>query len=318
MHIVVTHLTRMYHGHICVAGVEKDTREHVRPVLRGDGIPKELHSRNGGPLEVGAVIDFGPVRRCGAAPEIEDCYFEIRNVRRVGAVGEEQLWNLLDALAAAELPAIFGDCLMTPPGCPRSLATPEGQGNASLGVWRPQCRPRLELESAGQKAKVRLVIDDAGKSLPVTDVRLFQSDMLTCDEAAFHRCREALEGATDVLLCVGLGRPWSPTGSRLPRYHWLQVNGIHLRTPAGRLSPKPEPLVNTAELFMALRKWRAAEAARRKLPAYCIISTEALKGIASQMPQTLGALERIKGVGPRTVAKYGEDILRVVHPSDSA
>ena len=49
MRIVVNHLTRMQKGFMCVAGIDLDTRLHVRPVLDRQ-MPIDLLSVHGGPL----------------------------------------------------------------------------------------------------------------------------------------------------------------------------------------------------------------------------------------------------------------------------
>ena len=48
MKIVITDLTRMNDGHICVAGIEVESLRRVRPV--SGRLPSRLLRRNGGPL----------------------------------------------------------------------------------------------------------------------------------------------------------------------------------------------------------------------------------------------------------------------------
>ena len=52
MHLVITHLTRMQPGFICVAGIEPDTGKQIRPVL-GRCLTRDLLHVNGGAFEIG-------------------------------------------------------------------------------------------------------------------------------------------------------------------------------------------------------------------------------------------------------------------------
>jgi superfamily II DNA helicase RecQ len=65
-------------------------------------------------------------------------------------------------------------------------------------------------------------------------------------------------------------------------------------------------------LFDALRAWRTDRAREEKLPAYVIAYDETLASIAAARPATLVALERVKGIGPAKLDKYGADILAIV------
>src|SRR5918999_4021239 len=75
LQILVNHLTRMQPGYVCVAGVDIHTLEHVRPVLRYGRLTTNLLRRNGGPLDIGSVVDLGAPTCVGRAPEVEDHYF---------------------------------------------------------------------------------------------------------------------------------------------------------------------------------------------------------------------------------------------------
>jgi len=294
----------MYNGHICVAGIERGTLRHVRPVLRANGIPAGMLALNGGPFAVGAVVDLGDVIPCGRAPEVEDCYFALDDVRKVGDVSGADLWSMLARAALDDLQAIFGDMLAPPPGMPRSLATPEGQGRASLGVWRPAGGLSVELSDGG-RLRLGTTVAGVSKSFAITDTRLYQPDMTTPDSIAVATLRQRLGSADEVLVCVGLGRAWAPEDADLPRMHWMQVNGVHCR-------PKQLPsAAGDSSLMRALRKWRFQGATDKGRASYCFVSTAALEAIATERPTTLSALSAIRGVGERPVAHHGEAILEI-------
>jgi DNA topoisomerase-3 len=63
----------------------------------------------------------------------------------------------------------------------------------------------------------------------------------------------------------------------------------------------------------ALRAWRLAEAKRRGVPAFRILTDAALEGIAESRPETAAELLAIPGIGISTVEKYGAQIYRLLH-----
>jgi DNA topoisomerase III len=67
----------------------------------------------------------------------------------------------------------------------------------------------------------------------------------------------------------------------------------------------------------ALRDWRLAEARRRGVPAFRILSYRTLRALANSHPVTTQELLAIPGVGSSTVAKYGTNIRRVLRENGS-
>lgn len=51
MKIAVTHLTRMQRGYVCVAGVNVDTGEHIRPVLSNSRLRDTVCAGRSGPFD---------------------------------------------------------------------------------------------------------------------------------------------------------------------------------------------------------------------------------------------------------------------------
>ncbi|HZT31940.1 MAG TPA: DNA topoisomerase 3 [Bryobacteraceae bacterium] len=68
-----------------------------------------------------------------------------------------------------------------------------------------------------------------------------------------------------------------------------------------------------SEAEQAMRAWRLAEAKRRNVPAFRILTDSALQAIVAAMPATAAELLRIPGVGISTVEKYGAQIFRLLH-----
>lgn len=48
------------------------------------------------------------------------------------------------------------------------------------------------------------------------------------------------------------------------------------------------------------------------MPAYVVASDETLASIAAARPTSLTALERVKGIGPSKLDKYGADLLAII------
>jgi DNA topoisomerase-3 len=67
-----------------------------------------------------------------------------------------------------------------------------------------------------------------------------------------------------------------------------------------------------AHLWVALRTWRAAEAKRRRIPAFRILTDRALIALAADRPRDEEGLLAISGIGPTIVSKYGDALLRLV------
>jgi len=62
----------------------------------------------------------------------------------------------------------------------------------------------------------------------------------------------------------------------------------------------------------ALRDWRLAEAKRREVPAFRILTDRALEAIATEKPATIRELLEIPGVGPRVAEQYGAKIFQIL------
>ena len=66
-----------------------------------------------------------------------------------------------------------------------------------------------------------------------------------------------------------------------------------------------------------LRTWRLEEARRLGVPAFRIFTDKALRAMASRRPGTARELLAISGIGINTVEKYGPQIFRILHETQS-
>jgi DNA topoisomerase-3 len=67
----------------------------------------------------------------------------------------------------------------------------------------------------------------------------------------------------------------------------------------------------------ALRDWRLAEARRREVPAFRILSDKSLQAIAAEKPLSIRELLEIPGVGARLAEQYGAQIFRILERASS-
>ncbi len=84
------------------------------------------------------------------------------------------------------------------------------------------------------------------------------------------------------------------------------------RSNSKQYDPVQDP-ENTKERHLAgvLRKWRADEARRRRVPAYVVFPDATLDEIAAKRPESEGELLEIKGVGPTKLKLYGLRLLEM-------
>ena len=226
----------MQPGYICVAGVDVETLNHVRPVLRYGRLTNDLIRLNGGPLDIGAAVDLGPTTYAGHAPELEDYLFDPASAAWLFEYGPDDYWEVLDGVAWESLSEIFGPALEL---WDESGTVDVGEGNASLGCLKPEQQPWLYVDHRG---KVRMVLDYLMPSinLAVADLRLYERDQKTPRRDLFESVQRRLEAGVEAILSVGLTRPWRKRGDTDER-HWLQVNNIHLQDdPLWRLEDAPQ------------------------------------------------------------------------------
>jgi superfamily II DNA helicase RecQ len=81
---------------------------------------------------------------------------------------------------------------------------------------------------------------------------------------------------------------------------------------APRTAPAQPALAPDPAVFGRLRDWRLNVAQQEGRKAFYVFPDATLQRIAAAQPQTLEELEAVKGVGPKKLAQYGQDVLGVV------
>ena len=76
---------------------------------------------------------------------------------------------------------------------------------------------------------------------------------------------------------------------------------------------KTEPKIEEASAAQRVRDWRLAEAKRRGVPAFRILTDAALRAVVEARPSTARELLALPGIGISFVEKYGDKIFRLLH-----
>jgi hypothetical protein len=230
MKIVVNHLTRMREGHVCVAGIDLERLQHVRPVLATRSLTPAVLARHGGCFDIGHVVDIGEAVARPKPPHVDDHVFDPGAVKFIRQFAAGEFWALLFRISKPTLRGLFGDALK--PQGRSSWGTGVGQEAVSLGCLALKRMPRLCYVAPAQfKASIRMHISDGEADLwaPVTDLRLYRDDHATPDQSVVERIAQRIRKSRHVILGMGLTREFCPSTEAHPA-HWLQVNNIHLET----------------------------------------------------------------------------------------
>ena len=208
---------------ICVAGVDLGTQRHVRPITgKAHTMTRDMLVENGGPFQIGAVVELGSVRPNPSPPEVEDHWFWPDQAKRVARLSADEYLELMDEIASDDLDAVLGSALQRHGW---KYAVDAGTGAASLGVLRASAM-RVEVNDFGS-LQVRLDDVESRAYIPITDLRYYQEDQATVREDAVEDTNRRLRRGVHAFLMLGLARAWTKPGDDNER-HWLQVNGICL------------------------------------------------------------------------------------------
>jgi len=225
--LVITDLTRMQAGRVCVAGYDEQGI-CIRPVLPPPGILESSLLVEGKPVVFPfAIVEYELLQSRPQPPHTEDYFYDPARVRFIRRVEEKNRpkvfqWSLFDSVSA-----IFEEPIHTDPG----HYILDGRGPRSLGTILPRVILRAIYEPGdGGKYKYRLRFidgDNAPYGLSVTDLAW----RYHCDaqrkqgrepgEIASH-LTSTLKSST-VYLRIGLARGWV----KFPDRCYLQITGVH-------------------------------------------------------------------------------------------
>ena len=113
---------------------------------------------------------------------------------------------------------------------------------------------------------------------------------------------EALFGALDALLARGL---LACKGKKYPTL-WIAGKAVRPRRAATQRAP------GAVTLQAALKRYRRAEAKRRRIKPYQVFQNRTLEALCAERPRSNAELLSIWGLGEERVKKYGADLLELV------
>ncbi|WP_223749818.1 DNA topoisomerase 3 [Myxococcus sp. XM-1-1-1] len=198
---------------------------------------------------------------------------------------------------------------------------------------------RLEVDSFDKDGQVisfqRLSLTDEGRRTRVVDPQQVFLP-LALEKASKKKrgktTRRATKKRAGSSRSEAGGRQWrasSPSDDFEQRSSWNASRTAlspESRIPVGRGTPE-EPVSRGARssrsrgvtqeeapagLVDALKAWRLAEARKRKVPAFRILTDRVLGAIAAARPENGAALMAVHGVGPALTERYGSQILSLV------
>jgi ATP-dependent DNA helicase RecQ len=101
---------------------------------------------------------------------------------------------------------------------------------------------------------------------------------------------------------------------------WIALPGVGSRSAKSPLSEtystSAEPALVEACL-VKLREWRGQKARAADVPPFLILADATLRLLAEQQPQTLEQLPQIKGLGPKKIEQFGQELLAILGAEDS-
>ncbi len=225
--IVITDLTRMQEGRVCVAGY--DRQGHcIRPTLPPPGIHESTLYGQGRPsVYPFAVVEYDLLQAVPEPPHTEDYRYNPSTVRFIKRVDEKAKREILDRTLFASVRSVFETLLYFDYGCYVKL----GQGVRSLGTIRPQqIQSVIHDLSPENKWQYRLVFNDGEGQiyrLTVTDLAWrYYHDRQREQGCAPIKIAAELTAALqsrDVYLRVGLARGWA----KFPDRCFVQVTGVY-------------------------------------------------------------------------------------------
>jgi ATP-dependent DNA helicase RecQ len=92
----------------------------------------------------------------------------------------------------------------------------------------------------------------------------------------------------------------------------VDVRGSPVRVSGGGALPLEQLDGPADNRFERLRSWRRATAQQAAVPAYVVFDDRTLRELARRNPGSAAALVEVPGIGPVKVARYGEEVLRVL------
>jgi len=223
--IVITDLTRMYYGNVCIAGYDREYK-CIRPILKEGGISeKDCFVGEKPILFPFAVIELDLLSPSNQMPHTEDYFIEKNSIKYLRKAKNPE--NMLQKTLFEQVADIFGQEIHDDLG----FYVLENKGDRSLGTIQPRGIHTVKYEKDIRgNWDYRLSFYDIGDKyfrLKITD--LTWQYFCRSQRSKGQTPTGISEFATRVLkssrvyLRIGLSRGWD----KFPDRCYLQINGIY-------------------------------------------------------------------------------------------
>ena len=213
--IIVTDLTRFSDDRVCLAGVDPDNMELIRPMpYINQEYCQQLKILPGTKI----IADFRPSPTI-KAPHTED--YQWQNINMQGRVCSDEFQTLLDETLSSSICAGFGvyvqDKVIPQNNLPsKSIITIKG----SIDLHPGYC---------GNLTKIRASVTDlTGHTLhylSITDLGFYRFAQTLQSRQQLNKLDSFIKSQSEIFVRLGLSRLWKSDDGR--EGFWIQINGIY-------------------------------------------------------------------------------------------
>jgi len=146
----------------------------------------------------------------------------------------------------------------------------------------------------------------------ITDEFSAESDNRTVRKSVNEALERLRKEVTVKTACLNTVK----TGFTVSRYLEKRAMALIEPPPSRKRKEKterePSASVEHPVLFSRIKEWRNRRAGELDVPHYMILPQRTMSYLAADMPQTSETLGKIKGMGKKTIEKYGEELLEII------
>jgi superfamily II DNA helicase RecQ len=198
---------------------------------------------------------------------------------------------------------------------------------SATGVERAAVYRTLEaLKKGGPRASGRLHRDLCPApgldrdSFELTLGAMARAGLVTLTESSFEKDGKRIDYRTVQLTAAGRSADESTPIDFVmkqeilaaPRGRKRKRTKSAVPAPAPGAEPRASASRQPSQLETTLRAWRLAEAKKRSVPAFRVLTDKTLQAIASARPASAAELLAIPGIGLSTIERYGAQIFRIL------
>jgi GTPase SAR1 family protein len=126
---------------------------------------------------------------------------------------------------------------------------------------------------------------------------------------AIERLRK--EGVTK-LACLNTVRSGFTIGKYLEAKAKSAIDIPSIKSHHSKMVDDVSGIIQHPDLFIQLKEWRNEKAIEMDMPHYMILHQKTIVTLANLLPQTLPAINLVKGMGKRKSALFGEELLEII------